>query len=1336
MLKHLLIYYGFSLLFFSLISGTLSAQECGIFYVTPSGNVTGTPQSPCSLSFALQNISSQNNVVRLAVGRYNLTHALGIPAGAHLEGGFDPADDWKKSSSGVTHLFRNNQNPELNPLRLVAFKAERISDFSLRELTIETESADTLTTGFGASLYGIYLNSCSNYHISRCKIINGNATEGEKATAPAAARNGANGSDGGKGCRQCDEIVGTDFHNRGGNGGNAWSGGIVAGGNGGNGGTRGDGRTLTVFPPQLSLCPPVVNGQSSVSGQNGAIPYPFPPAEGGPRGTDRDWTSDDASIGVGCSLTLSFLSNIITNGVDWLQNCPTNSLVYFGQDGKNGMDGARAGRDGRNGSIAWQNGFFIPGDATDGEAGYHGAGGGGGGGGGAIQNVPKIREISAVSQNWGSPGAGGGGGGEGGEGGPGGKGGKGGGANFGIFIWDNGTNGFIRNCEIQLGNAGKGTQGTKGATGAKGGIGGKGGYDCDEIGSCASGCEGGRGGNGGNGGNGAEGGNGGNGADGIRQNLYQNFGGDPINAGSFNTVFLPNIAAHYSGYTHSQAVFKVTDPDPTATYSWNFEGINQTYSGTEVITFWKETGYKNVVLTVNGVAYNYTAFVKISKELTLPVLQSNPNSDQICKNDGLTLNIIPDGNDPVEDYFWEFKGQGLHNTDNQPSFTIPTLSIAGKYTIKATVKHRCAGWSDTVYKEIEVIEPLNPSVALFSLSNDKICEGTPIRLRTQVFQAGNQYTLQYLLNNQEITTTTLEGVILYDQPLAPGRHTFSVSLLPATTCLSITPPIKPAQEVVIEVVPNPTLNCTDPAPVKLGEETTFNFNISNASLPVSYEMNMGNGQTINGTSNTNSINQKGRYGSAGTFNVTIKIIDANGCQAVCKVAAEVKSESSIGEADFKADTPTEGCDELTVTFSSQTEGKEYRWNFGDGSEATTQEPTVTHTFVTGNNRESIFTVRLSVVNDQDLVLGPVEKENMVKVYPKPSAKIILASSVVCIGQPMLFSNDGKGATSFEWDFGDGFTSNQPAPFHTYTAKDDFQVKLKVTNFNGLCTDEAEITVSPFYVPEPDFDADKKVVCLPAEVTFTNKTINNNGANVLTYRWDFGDGTVKESTEMTLKHTYTSEGTFSPRLTVITVEGCEKSIDKRDFIKVGKKTDARLEVNDNDVSDGATIETVAGEEIRFKGTASEAEKLFWLWNGQEYPTKGDTTIGFSFSEQPVPFGFIAGTGDCRDTVKIFLKIIQSDEVSIPNVFSPNGDGQNDLFNIIQHKPLRFTLEIFDRWGTLVYRGDQSSTGWNGQVHNSSSPCPEGAYVYHLHILPDETAKIRTESHRVGTVVIIR
>jgi gliding motility-associated-like protein len=112
--------------------------------------------------------------------------------------------------------------------------------------------------------------------------------------------------------------------------------------------------------------------------------------------------------------------------------------------------------------------------------------------------------------------------------------------------------------------------------------------------------------------------------------------------------------------------------------------------------------------------------------------------------------------------------------------------------------------------------------------------------------------------------------------------------------------------------------------------------------------------------------------------------------------------------------------------------------------------------------------------------------------------------------------------------------------------------------------------------------------------------------------------------------------------------------------------------------------------------------------------------------------------CIGRDSIYIKVIEDEippetYIFIPNAFSPNGDGVNDVFRVMYEgfSIVDFRISIFDRWGGEVYFGDGISLGWDGKKNGKE--CPGGVYVYKIVFSLDGVAG---NQERVGTVMLVR
>ncbi|MCX6833871.1 MAG: PKD domain-containing protein [candidate division Zixibacteria bacterium] len=277
----------------------------------------------------------------------------------------------------------------------------------------------------------------------------------------------------------------------------------------------------------------------------------------------------------------------------------------------------------------------------------------------------------------------------------------------------------------------------------------------------------------------------------------------------------------------------------------------------------------------------------------------------------------------------------------------------------------------------------------------------------------------------------------------------------------------------------------------------------------SYLWNFGDGTT------STSMNPSHTYTIAGVYSVSL--VATNACGSDTVMRENYITVDPLPVADFTAE-PREGCAELLVSFTDlSTEADSWQWNFGDGTGSSSQNPD--HTYA----QPGSYTVTLTVTNDcgsDDAV-----KEAFIVVHGGPMADFSFEYATQgCTSQEVRFSDHSTGATSWNWDFGDGASSTDQHPTHTYTSGGTFLVTLTVNNACGDASTSREVVVVFGPPPVADFTAEETEVCEGEAVHFTNQS-----RNAYFWSWDFGDG--QTSNDRDPSHGYSVAGSYTITLTV-------------------------------------------------------------------------------------------------------------------------------------------------------------------------------------------------------------
>jgi PKD repeat protein len=231
-------------------------------------------------------------------------------------------------------------------------------------------------------------------------------------------------------------------------------------------------------------------------------------------------------------------------------------------------------------------------------------------------------------------------------------------------------------------------------------------------------------------------------------------------------------------------------------------------------------------------------------------------------------------------------------------------------------------------------------------------------------------------------------------------------------------------------------------------------------------------------------------------------------------------------ASFNTDK-TSGYAPLTVQFTDTSSGQptNWEWVFGDGTTSNEQNPS--HTFTDSRD----FMVSLTVTNSQ----GQSSVTRTIGVGTQLAADFTFSPSGGDLPLLVEFKDQSTGgATSWLWDFGDEGTSTEQNPQHLYTKTNTqgYLVTLKVENGQSSSSKAATDRIRVMDELKAQFSTDKKSGKPPLVVKFTDQSMG--GASIVSWLWDFGDGTT--STLQSPQHTYSKTGNFDVSLTITRGDG--------------------------------------------------------------------------------------------------------------------------------------------------------------------------------------------------------
>ncbi len=427
---------------------------------------------------------------------------------------------------------------------------------------------------------------------------------------------------------------------------------------------------------------------------------------------------------------------------------------------------------------------------------------------------------------------------------------------------------------------------------------------------------------------------------------------------------------------------------------------------------------------------------------------------------------------------------------------------------------------------------------------------------------------------------------------------------------------------------------------------------------------------------------------------------------------------------------TSGCAPLTVTFIDTVGiGKTYIWDFGDGTApVTTVDPEVNHTYTPTNN--AVYTVRLTAI-DNDRCITTATSEMKVRVGINEALLAAAAERVGNCTSPIFrFTNNSTtalpassfGTTSFVWKFDDGTTTGpvdkgfQPEKaFSPGTHK----IWLLLNDLN-FCNnpDSVEITVSVEPNIRINLEPASNDVCVNAPLNIKNFSVGG-----VDYAWDFDDGKIANSYG---PHnvTYFTPGPKTIKL-VITENSplCFRQKDTTFIINVRP-----LPVAGFIASPQPPVENTI---ITFRNTSIGANELLWdFGDGAVGASRSDTAHLYKSTGTWDVYQYATSIYGCKDIANAKVNSLILPLWDVPNAFTPNGDGKNDIFYVNAYGVDVMDFRIFNRFGQLIFESANPSFGWDGTY--KGVPQPLDAYAYTLVIKFSDGKQVKSS----GNITLIR
>jgi gliding motility-associated-like protein len=793
---------------------------------------------------------------------------------------------------------------------------------------------------------------------------------------------------------------------------------------------------------------------------------------------------------------------------------------------------------------------------------------------------------------------------------------------------------------------------------------------------------------------------------------------------------------------------------PIMNWLWNFgDSSVETFTNPPFSHPYNKEGKFKVTLMVTD---SYGCRDSISKpdsiNIIKPVAKFIQSDTLICPN--TTITFTNQTNGPNNIYHWDF---GDNSTSDSIS-PLHTYLKEGKYQVKLFVSN-LYGCSDSLISYINVV-----TTASGFLMSDTFINCPPITVNftnTSVGFSGLEWDF-----DDDAKSTLINPSHIYTEP-----GTYRVKLLAKnnTGCSDT------SSRVLVVKGPKGTFSYTPLAACTPGK---VDF-VADVQTAAKYLWSYQDGFADSTVQNTVSHS----YETAGLYLPKLIVEDSTGCRFVISgkdtIVANNLTTNIIADKYIL-------CDSGTVHFWNRTNASEaginYTWGFGDGTVSSLASPE--HSYTTPGN----YTVKLQVTTPG----GCTNSATIPIKVATTTIPSIIAPDIACSAVPIPFSaritNDTSAIVKWKWDFGNGkISSLQDPPAQFYATAGNYNASLSVTNSNGctsIITKPIVINAAPVLKVTPD-----TAICAGNTVflsasgadsytwissgntlscTDCNNPVANPTANVkYLVRGTFADGcsavdsvSIKVSQPFNVAVSLDTNSICAGKSIRLTANGASNylwspaeslsSASIANPVATPKVTTTYQVIgydglacrNDTasvtvTVYDNPKVDLGPDKTITWRNSAAltpslsnDIIRLRWL------PSTGlscsDCASPGFMATNNISYRLIAENEHCQaeDDINIIINY-GNVKIMIPNAFSPNGDGINDVFypTGIDAAFLK-SFTIYNRWGTQVFGvnnvpGNDPAYGWKGTWRGA--PAQVGVYYYIIEVRGDNNKITKYAGH---------
>lgn len=528
------------------------------------------------------------------------------------------------------------------------------------------------------------------------------------------------------------------------------------------------------------------------------------------------------------------------------------------------------------------------------------------------------------------------------------------------------------------------------------------------------------------------------------------------------------------------------------------------------------------------------------------------------------------------------------------------------------------------------------------------------------------------------TVTASGGTGMLHYQWMPSGGASSVASLPAGTYSTVVSDSNNCQVTVVSNVAAPpmfttavtasSVNCSG------GADGTASVTVSGSTGPYTYNWLP--------TGNMSSFDNNLVSGS-----YTVAVQDTNGCQDLKTFF--IPEPSPLTPAVPNATICQGGQAAVTATVTGGTAPYSYQWlPQGASTPGVVLSPTITSSYT------------LNVNDAHNCYAAPV----VITVSVLPPLSVTVNGPVTgCSGTTALLTataSGGNGNYHYSWQPG-SYSGQQISPVITGT------VQYTVTVNDGCSAQSAQATTDVSAIPTPTVlvQASKTSGCPPVCSYFYDSTLIATN-NITSWHWTFSNGATSSLPDPFI--CFNSPGHYTGTLTVLAANGCSVTGAVSPVITVYTPPVADFSSNS---FEGSVYDPV----FNLNNTSTNYSTVSWQTTAGTFTSNQVSLVYDEEGSYPVTLTAVSSEG-CRDSVTKIIRVKPEFTFYAPNTFTPNGDVNNESFLPmgLGWKNETYVLNIFDRWGELIYKSNDVYKGWDGRMKGGGDIVKQDVYVWKVEL----------------------